>query len=65
MLVTGPMQTQPTSVEFVPEEHTDFIFEVSNWPALLAFLALVGAAALTLAFALSRYRRRRRAGDEP
>jgi LPXTG-motif cell wall-anchored protein len=53
------MQAQPTPVEFVPQEHTDFIFQVqvTNWPA---FLAAIGAAALGLGFLLYRWRRRRR-----
>lgn len=56
------MQAQPTPIGFVPQEHTDFIFQVhvTNWPA---FLATIGAAALGLGFLLYRWRRRRR--DEP
>jgi cell division protein FtsW (lipid II flippase) len=56
------MQSQPTPLEFVPEEHTDFIFAVSSWPALLATIT---AAVLALAAIVVWYRRRRRRRDEP
>jgi cell division protein FtsW (lipid II flippase) len=51
------MQAQPTPVEFVPEQHTDFIFqfEVTSWPV---FLTAIGAAALALVLVV-RWRRRR------
>jgi LPXTG-motif cell wall-anchored protein len=50
------------TVEFVPEQHTDFIFqfEVTSWPV---FLAAIGAAALGLALIV--HQRRRRRHDEP
>ena len=58
MLVMRPIQAQPTPVEFVPEQHTDFIFhfEVTSW---LVLLAATGAA-LMLALVVRHRRRRRR-----
>lgn len=52
-----PMQAPSPPVEFAPQEHTDFIFQVYSWPA---FLATVGAAALALAAVVWYWRRSRR-----
>jgi hypothetical protein len=62
MLVMRPMQAQQTPLEFVSQEHTDFFFEVSNWPA---FLATIGTIALALGLLVHWYWRRRRTRDEP
>jgi hypothetical protein len=62
MLTVRMMQVQPTPLEFVPQEHTDFLFQVhvTNWPA---FLTAIGGAALGLGFLLYRWRQWHR--DEP
>ena len=57
-----PMQAQPTPVEFIPQEHTDFIFAVPSWPA---FLVTVGATAFALTAIVVFFRRRRRRRAEP
>jgi cell division protein FtsW (lipid II flippase) len=49
-------------VEFIPQEHTDFIFQVSGRPGLLATVAV---ATLGLALAVAWYRRRRRRREQP